>query len=195
MTWLSGRWDRRRAGGPAPSRRAVAVYMAGWVAAAALVAVLAALILDDGEPDRVSLPPVEETELDVAARAAGCQLRRERRGDRLNPPVSGAAAATPAKAGVYEEAPDIRSLVAALRRGVIVIHVRGDLDEPWSDDLRSIQAAAPNGTIVTPNETGMRFEVGVTAYRRLLACQRLSDDSIEAMQLFRGRYLGSGPDA
>lgn len=172
----------------------MAAYVVAWVAAAALVATAAAVVLDDGEPDVVSLPPVEETELDNAARAAGCELRRERRGERLNPPVSGAPGVAPARAGVYEDAPDIGSLVSALRRGVIVIHVRGDIDDAFIEDLRSVHAAAPNGTIVTPNETGMRYEIGVTAYRRLLACERVSEASIEALLLFRGRYLGSGPD-
>jgi uncharacterized protein DUF3105 len=173
----------------------MAVYVVAWVAAAALVATAAAVILDGGEPDTVSLPPVEETELDNAARAAGCELRRERRGERLNPPVSGAPGVAPARAGVYEQAPDVRSLVSALRRGVIVIHVRGNIDDGFLEDLRSVHAAAPNGTIVTPNETGMRYEIGVTAYRRLLACERASEASIDALLLFRGRYLGSGPDA
>jgi uncharacterized protein DUF3105 len=187
--------DRRRARRAAPSWRAVAAYLGAWAGAAALVTVVAALILDDGGPDPVSLPPVHEIELGRAARAAGCEIRRERQGERLNPPVSGAPGVRPARAGVYEDAPEIGSLVAALRQGVIVIHVRRNLDDGRLDDLRSIQAAAPNGTIVTPNETGMRYEVGATAYRRLLACERLTDASIGALLLFRGRYLGSGPDS
>jgi hypothetical protein len=34
----------------------------------------------------------------------------------------------------------------------------------------------------------------VTAYRRLLGCRELSQPSIDAIQLFRGRFVGSGPD-
>ena len=164
------------------------------MAAAAVVVGVALIALDGGGPDPVGLPPIEETKLARAARAAGCALRREQPGERLNPPVSGAVG-TPAKAGIYDDAPHVSSLVAALRRGVIVIHVRGDVDDGRFEELRSIQAAAPNGTIVTPNETGMPYEFGVTAYRRLLACGRLTDASVDALLLFRGRYLGSGPDA
>jgi hypothetical protein len=83
--------------------------------------------------------------------------------------------------------------VAALRRGVIVIHFSGDLGGERVDDLRRIQEAAPNGTIVTPNST-MSFEVAATAYRRLLGCPRATDAAMEAALLFRGRFLGSGPD-
>jgi Protein of unknown function (DUF3105) len=194
MRRIEARANRGRAHGSAPSRRALVTYGAAWLVAAALVAVVAVVLLDGEEPDAVSLPPVEAIELTDAARAAGCELRRERHGERLNPPVSGAAGVVPARAGTYDDAPDIGSLVAALRHGVIVIHVRGDLDEESVDLLRSIQEAAPNGTIVTPNETDMRYAVAVTAYRRLLACERLTEASLEALQLFRGRYVGSGPD-
>jgi hypothetical protein len=164
------------------------------MAAAAVVVGVALIALGGGDPDSVGLPPIEETQLARAARDDGCALRREQPGERLNPPVSGAVG-TPARAGVYDEAPHVSSLVAALRRGVIVIHVRGDVDDGRFDELRSIHEAAPNGTIVTPNETGMHFEVGATAYRRLLGCERLTEAAIQALLLFRGRYLGSGPGA
>jgi hypothetical protein len=191
MTGTQRTSDRRRR---ASGRRAVVMYGAAWLAAAACVVVVAVVALDGSEPEAVSLPPVEETELGDAARAAGCELRRQRRGAQLNPPVTGAAGFPPARAGVYEHSPDIGSLVAALRQGVIVIQVRTGLDESRLDELRTIQASAPNGTIVTPNETGMRFELAVTAYGHLLGCAEVTDASIEALLLFRGRYVGSGPD-
>jgi hypothetical protein len=40
----------------------------------------------------------------------------------------------------------------------------------------------------------MSFEVAATAYRRLLGCPRATDAAMEAALLFRGRFLGSGPD-
>jgi Protein of unknown function (DUF3105) len=177
------------------SGRAVAAYAAVWAVAAALVVASAVALRGADGPERVSLPPVEHVELADAARAAGCELRRQRRGERLNPPVAGPPRAAPARAGVYERPPAVPALVAALRRGVIVVHVRGEVDDGRLAELRAIHAAAPNGTIVTPNATGMRFEIGAAAYGRLLGCARLTDESIEALQLFRGRYLGSGPDA
>jgi Protein of unknown function (DUF3105) len=175
------------------SAPSVARYLAAWVAGAALVAGAAVVVLDGTGPEVVSVPPIEQTELQAAAQAAGCELRRQVRGVRLNPPVAGTADVAPAGAGVYEDAPDVRSLLAAQRDGIVVIQFRAGLDDARLDELRTIQAAAPNGTIVTPNATGMRFELGVTAYRRLLGCARATDAAIEALQLFRGRYLGSGP--
>ncbi len=168
--------------------------MTVWLAAGAVVAVLAILALGGGEPKTVAVPPVEETRLDHAALAAGCELKRASPREQLNPAVTGPAAAPSAHAGFYDEAPDPASLVSALRKGVIVIQFR-DLDGDRMDELRDLQEALPEGTIVAPNSTGMPYRVAVTAYRHLLGCGRISDEAIEAVQLFRGRYLGSGPDA
>jgi hypothetical protein len=46
---------------------------------------------------------------------------------------------------------------------------------------------------VTPNED-MPYLVAVVTWRRLLGCRTVSDVTTDAVQLFRGRYLGSGPD-
>jgi hypothetical protein len=168
-------------------------YVAAWLAGTAVVAALAIALLDDGEGEKVSLPPIRETQLVDAARHAGCELRRARARERTDPTVDGPAAAQAANAGFYDDAPDTPTLVAALRRGVVVIHFRPELDDERVDELREVQEAAPNGTIVTPNPT-MAFEVAATAYRRLLGCPRATDASMEAALLFRGRFLGSGPE-
>jgi hypothetical protein len=178
-----------------PRRRALAAYVAAWLVAASAVATLVILALGGGEPDAVTLPPVEETALERAAFAAGCELRRARPRQQLNPPVSGPPSARAARGGFYEDAPEQDALVSALRRGVIVIQFRTDVDQDRLDELRALQEALPAGTIVTPNATGMPYEVAVTAYRRLLGCGHLTDASLDAVQLFRGRYVGSGPDA
>jgi hypothetical protein len=176
------------------SRLATLAYAAAWLVAAAMIVGVLLTVLDSGEPEEVSLPPVHETELVTAAARAGCELERARAGERLNPPVLGGAAATPAAPGFYDESPDGESLVAAMREGVIVIHFR-DLASSELELLRDFQEAAPDGTIVVPNDTAMPFVVAVTAYRRLLGCRTLNQSSVDAIQLFRGRFVGVGPDA
>jgi Protein of unknown function (DUF3105) len=183
---------REAADGRVRSRVAIAAYVASWLLGAAILTGVAIAVLDDGDTDEVSLPPVRETQLADAARRAHCDLRRAGAGDRLDPAVDGSAAQEAARGGFYDEPPDTPSLVAALRQGLVVIHFRSGLDGERVDELRRVQEAAPNGTIITPNPT-MPFEVAATAYRRLLGCPQASDESMEAALLFRGRFLGSGP--
>jgi hypothetical protein len=197
---MTGLIDARRSGEPTMgdvmkrSSVSAIAYVLGWVVAAAVVAVVALVVLDGSQPEVVSVPPIHETELHVAARAAGCDLRHASRVEALNPPVNGSASAEPTPPGFYDSPQQPLSLVAALRRGVVVIQFQDRLDGHDEDLLKSIQKAAPTGTIVAPNDTGMRYAVAATAYRRLLGCRALDKRSIDALQLFRGRFVGAGPD-
>ena len=191
--WMHGSARRAAKAHRIGSRLATLTYAAAWVVAATVIIGVLLAVLDTGEPEEVSLPPVHETELDTAAARAGCELERADGGERLNPPVLGGAAAAPARPGFYDEPPGGESLLAAMREGVVVIHFR-DVTQSELDLLRDFQAAVPDGTIVVRNDTGMPFAVAVTAYRRLLGCRSLSRSSVDAIQLFRGRFVGSGPD-
>ncbi|HET8759192.1 MAG TPA: DUF3105 domain-containing protein [Solirubrobacteraceae bacterium] len=176
------------------ARRALFAYIVGWLLAAAAIAALAVVALDGSEPEEVNVPPVRETKLDSAARAAECRLERARPGQRLNPPVDGVAATAPAAPGTYETPVTSAALVAAMRRGVIVIHVRADASEETLDMLEDLREAVPEGTIVAKNETAMPFALAVTAYRNLLGCPRVDARTFDAVSLFRGRFVGTGPD-
>ena len=158
----------------------------------AAVCVLLLLRGTDGG-DEVALPPVQQTELRLAARTAGCDLRtgRARRGEEL--PVDGPSA-RPARAGFYEDDQPPAALVGALRRGVVVISYRAELPDRVRDDLRELQTAVPRGTIVTTNRR-MPFAIAISAWRRRLACPRVEPATLDAVRLFRGRFLGSGPDS
>jgi hypothetical protein len=175
------------------SRLATLAYAAAWLVAATLIVGVVLAVLDSDEPDEVSLPPVYETKLSEAAARAGCELRRAKGGEHVNPPVAGGVGAMPARPGFYEESLDPASLLAAMREGVVVIQFRGLASSDVSM-LRSVQEAIPSGTIVAPNDTGMPFVVAVTAYRRLLGCRSLNESSVDAIRLFRGRFVGSGPE-
>ncbi len=177
------------------SRRAVFAYAVAWlVAAAAAVGVIFAIFGRD-DADTVSLPPVRETELSHAAGQSRCELRLAKAGERLNPPVDGPAGGRPASPGFYEKPIAAAELSAAVRHGIVVIQFREGLDGERLEALKTLQAAIPAGTIVAPNGSGMRFELAVTAYRRLLGCPRFNDQALDAVQLFRGRFLGSGPES
>jgi hypothetical protein len=155
-----------------------------------VVVAAALLLLRDGE-ETVAVPVVEQTELTSAATRAGCVLRRNVR-DRGVVPVDGPPA-RPAEPRFYDRPPAAGALVGALRRGVVVIHYAPTLPDGDVEQLRTLQESVPRGTLVTPNDR-MHYRLAVTAYHRVLACDRFDDRTADAVQLFRGRYVGSGPD-
>ena len=187
--WGSPRQDTPRA------RIAVIAYAVAWLAAAAVAVGIVFAIFGGDDADVVSVPPLRETELPQAAGQGHCELRSAAAGERFNPPVDGPAGVAPARPGFYDEPVASAALIAAVRHGIIVIQFRAGLEGDRVDALKQLQEAVPEGTIVAPNDTGMRFELAVTAYRQLLGCPRFTDQALDAVQLFRGRFLGSGPES
>jgi hypothetical protein len=184
----------RSAATPRRNRGALAGYVVVWLIGAAAVVGGVAAALSGGE-DTVALPPVQQIELATAARSAGCEFRRTKRGEVTNPSVDGAPAATPESPGVKDDPPSGESsLVAALRHGVVVIHYQPGLADERLDELKKMQEVVPEGTVVTPNTTRMTYAVAATAYHRLLGCAHFTDATLDALRLFQGRYVGSGPD-
>ena len=179
---------------PRPESRSLLRYAVVWAAVgAALVAVALGVVSRlGGDEVRVSLPPLRGTELTSAARSAGCELRTPTARVTLNPDVSGPPG-TPARPGVHDPPPSSDQVVAALRRGVIVIQYRPGIPDDQVRELEALQRAVPGATIVAPN-TSMPYEVAASGWRRLLGCPRYSSRSIDAMRLFRGRFIGRGPD-
>lgn len=185
--------DNTRRGGRAARLPAIAGYALFCIAIGAAVTGLMVFALGAGDRDAgTALPPLRETQLVKAVQAGGCELRRTG-GAELARPADGRAAA-PADPRVYEDAPPREQLTAALRRGVIVISYRDGLNPDRLEQLRALQSVVPGGTIVAPGASGMRYAVAAAAYRRLLGCQRFDDAVIDAIRLFRGRYVGTGPD-
>lgn len=174
-----------------PSRRALLRYIVAWAIAGAAIAFAVVSLLHTD--DEVSLPPVKQTDITDAVRAARCDLRRETAGLEGAPAVEGGRG-RPAAPRVYTDPPDPMSLVAAIRRGTIVIHYRPGLPEEFLEALEDVQRTVPTATIVTPNPE-MSYDVAVTAWRRLLGCRRFNAAvTIDAIRLFRGRFVGTGPD-
>jgi hypothetical protein len=173
--------------------RGVLLYGTIWVAVGAAIVVFV-LITSGGESEPDELPPVQQTRLDTAAARAGCELARVSDRHPGNPPAGGAPGPQPATPGVYDESPPPGALVAALRRGTVVVHYHPRVEDEIVDQLEALRASVPRATIVTPNATRMTYDVAITAYHRVLACRKLTATALDALRLFRGRYLGSGPD-
>lgn len=171
---------------------AIARYALMWISLGSALAAVALLLVD--EPARhVTLPPVQQTQLVRAVRVAECRLRRAEPGRRLVPPADGRRG-MPARAAFYDRAQPVEKLTAAIRRGVIVIYHRPEATRERVAQLRALQAAVPGGTLVAPY-TRMPYAVAAAAYRRVLACPRFTDATLDAIRLFRGRHIGTGPDS
>jgi hypothetical protein len=171
--------------------RALLAYIAGWLAVGAIAAAGVIALMHDGDPE-ISLPPVQETELARAADRADCRLRRGGQPAAAKPRVEGPRE-RPVRAGIYGADQPEGGLVGALRRGTVVIAYRPGLSEASRQQLEELQRAVPRGTIVAPDRD-LPYAVAVTAWRRLLGCDRVAADTVDAIRLFHGRYVGSGPD-
>ncbi|QEC48285.1 DUF3105 domain-containing protein [Baekduia soli] len=167
-------------------------YIAAWLGAGAAVVVAAALILDRGgaPATSVSLPPVHERELGAAARKAGCTVAGRRR------TLSGdAVAAQAARPGIYTRPVSDGARERSVRAGIIVVEYRPDASDGERNRLGDLQRSMPAGTVLAPSAALRANQLSVTTYGRQLRCREITPRALEALQLFRGRYLGSGPGA
>lgn len=172
--------------------RWIALYAAAWLAATGVIVVAFAVLSRGGAPT-VGVPPLAETRLEVAAHRAGCRLLGPRVAGESRLPVRGPATTRPTRAGIYERPQPPGALLAAIRRGTIVIEFGGLLPDGSLDALKLAQGLVPGGTILAPTGTPMPYAVAVRAYRHALACPRFTPRTLDALRLFRGRFLGTGP--
>jgi hypothetical protein len=138
------------------------------------------------------LPPVQEIRLERAAHVASCRLRGGASATRPRSIADGGAPRA-AQPGAYRTPVNEDALLAALRRGVIVIQYRAGIAPERLGQLTALQARLPAGTILAPNEAATPYEVAVMAWRRMLRCPRLDGVTMDAIRLFRGRFVGSAP--
>lgn len=118
-------------------------YLIGAALAAVFVAALVLALLpgsdeqggseraDRGFAARRALPATKLTDLNAAARTAGCRLRRHPSEGRehvqgpvryrTNPPTSGAHDPVAAEDGVYAQAPPTEPLVHSLEHGRVIV--------------------------------------------------------------------------
>ena len=95
--------------------------------------------------------------------------------------------------GSYAETPPRGTLIAALAAGSVVIQYRPALAVGQRTLLERLYARDKAALILTPDATGMQPPVAVTAWRRVLACPRVSQGTLDAIAEFRDRFRGRGP--
>ena len=208
------RLARERAATEARRRKRLVAYVAGGLLALAAVAA-GAFALNGrggdagplGDPSGYpggTAPPPRETQLGPAVQASGCRLESfESEGAehvqggvdyKSNPPHSGDHSEVAAEDQAFREAPRTEELVHSLEHGRIVIHYKPGLADEVRGGLKALYDEDPYHVILTPNATGMPYEVAATAWRKVLGCPRMNDRVYDAIRAFRDRYRDRGPE-
>ncbi len=224
------REEREQAAKEAERRR----RMIGYAAAGALVLVVlvVGVVLlaggDDGSgeqadggsdvlPDGGEVPDPEITDLQDAARAAGCTLTSRRAASRdhtqdlaeqvaypTNPPTAGRHFEVPAEDGAYDTAPDAKELVHSLEHGRIIVWVKKTLPRAQRANLKALFDEDTFQMLIVPNETNMPYAVAASAWNaepqplgtgRLLGCRRYSPQVFDAIRAFKDEHRSNGPEA
>ena len=186
-----------------------------------VVVVLAAGGDDDGDPEAnsggitapagVTLPPAEESDLDKAVAAAGCDLvhaKYEGAGHeekefkasdfQTNPPTSGTHFPEWYEDGIYEPGtvPDLGQLVHTLEHGRINVQYKKGSSKELVDQLTAFLAESNEGyhMLLYENTTDMPYQVAATAWTQLLGCKEVNDKTWDALRAFSARYIDQGPE-
>lgn len=210
------RLQRERDAAAAERRKRLVGYGAGGgLAVAAVVAVIVVITAGgggnggsgsgvQGEFPEGSAPEARTAALDQAARAADCKVEEsESEGEghvegtvdyETNPPTSGDHDPIPAEDGAYTAAPETEALVHSLEHGRIVVQFDPAASDSVKGDLKALFDELQYHVILTPNETGMPFEVAATAWTKLLGCRQMNTRVFDAIRAFHAEFVDRGPE-
>ncbi len=219
------REEREAAAKAAERRRRLIGYGAAGAVVTAVAVVLVVLLLAGGGgggggedllPSGFDVPEQRITDVEEAAKAAGCELESfeatsrdhsEDPAERLTyeskPPTSGKHFATPAEDGEYERAPPVGELVHSLEHGRVIIWFKRTLPRDQRGLLKALYDDDPYQMLITPDPTGMKYAVAATAWNadpqpngtgRLLGCPRFTPEVADAIRTFREEHRSNGPE-
>jgi hypothetical protein len=153
-------------------------------------------------------PPLEQGDLETAAREAGCELRLnlpdegsthiQNRDDAPNyesdPPTSGDHWPDQLADGAFSEFPEPIYFVHSLEHGRIVIQYSPDLPEAEQLELKGLFDEDFDGMLLFPNPD-MPYDVAATAWTQLIGCENYEGRAtIDALRDFRDTFRGQGPE-
>lgn len=162
--------------GRRPARHIAAALAAGFVAAAVP-------LIGCGEKGEPSAPRIEG------------RAHVERPVDyRSNPPTSGPHLPVPAPEGAYAKAPPSEALVHSLEHGRVILQFDPEVPEDVKTELKRMYDRDRYHVLLTPNQTGMPFEVAATAWGRYIGCPRAEPRAYEAITGFRDAFRDQGPE-
>jgi len=160
--------------------------------------------------------PREVESVGAAAEAAGCDLERfavKSRGHikRLdedvdytsNPPTSGRHYPIPAADAAYEDAPNVKLLVHTLEHSRVIVWFQPELPREARAALKAFYDHDSDRLLLVPDSTDMPYEVAASAWNakpkpygtgRLLGCPEYDDELFTALEAFKDRHRGRGPE-
>ena len=196
-------------------RRKRLALIGGGVLVAAIAAIVALAVLggDDESPKAAAAIPAKRiSDLDEAAKAAGCKVtshpsegqqhvtKEFKASDyKTNPPTSGPHYPPPAaEDGMYAAGnePNLGKLVHALEHGRINIQYNAGSPQRTVAQLEALYNEMSEGyhLLLYENTTGMKEAVAATAWTQKLGCPEMNDKVFDAIRTFRARYIDKGPE-
>jgi hypothetical protein len=222
------RQEREALAKAAERRRRLIGYGAGGALVAVVAIVLVVLLAGGGGggdngggggdalPSGGEAPAQKVTDLEEAAKAAGCELKsfrgtsREHTSDlaeaisyESNPPTTGKHFDEPEQDGAFGVAPDVKKLVHTLEHGRVIVWFKKTLPKDQRADLKALFDEDPYQMVLTPNETRMTYAVAASAWTadpkpngtgRLLGCSRFTAQVFDALRTFKDEHRSNGPE-
>jgi Protein of unknown function (DUF3105) len=159
----------------------------------------------------VDLPAQQTSDLDEAAKAAGCTVTHaeyEGAGHeekdfkpsdyKTNPPTSGAHFPEWYDDGVYAPGtvPNLGMLVHTLEHGRINVQYAKGTPAADVAKLEALLQEQNEGyhMLLYENTTGMDTAIAATAWTQSLTCPEMNDKVFDAIRTFRSRYIDKGPE-
>jgi Protein of unknown function (DUF3105) len=219
------RLERERKEAAAAARRKRLQLVGGGVLAIAAVAavVIAVVAASGGGSDeqeasgpsdaaaQVQLPEQQTSDIQAAAKAAGCKLTNAQfegqdHADKefkasdyqTNPPTSGTHTPDWYDDGIYEPGtvPELGMLVHTLEHGRINVQYQKGTPAADVAKLEALVNEQNEGyhMLLYENTTGMDAAVAATAWTQSLTCPEMNDKVFDAIRTFRARYIDKGPE-
>jgi hypothetical protein len=160
---------------------------------------------------KVRLPQQQTSNVDAAAKAAGCVLQHPaiegrthvtrkltEKDYKTNPPTSGNHNPVWYQDGIYNpgDVPNLGMLVHPLEHGRVELQYKPGTPKSVVTQLEALYQESSQGyhMLLFQNTTGMPYQVAATAWGQLLGCPQMNSKVFDAVRTFRERYLDKGPE-
>jgi hypothetical protein len=205
-------------------RRMMGFGVGGALAAAAIAAVVVAIAAGGGGDGKdkpraaptntVPIPAQKITDLNAAAKAAGCTLRSFTPGPndrqhvegtvqyKQNPPVFGPHNPVWASDGDYvgQGAPPTEKLVHPLEHGRVIVWYKPTLPQREISQLETLFSEPMEGKPegykqILVERPSLPGAVAASAWGQQLVCPKFNDQVFDAIRTFRVAYVDKGPES